>query len=51
MMDLAVVGIMVFGIYTVILCELAYENGKLKETVKQKDEQIKRIERNIRMCG
>ena len=38
---IAIVG---FAVYTAIVWKLAYENGKLKELVKEKEAKIKQLE-------
>lgn len=37
--------------FALILWKLSYENGKLKELVKQKEAEIERMKREQRICG
>ena len=46
-----IVGIVGFALYTAIVWKLAYENGKLKELVKEKEKEIKRMKREQRRIG
>lgn len=45
---IAIVG---FAVYTAIVWKLAYENGKLKELVKQKEKEIESMKREQRRIG
>jgi sensor domain CHASE-containing protein len=44
-------GILILIGVVVSFWNCAYENGKLKELVKQKEEEIERMKRDQRICG